>query len=689
MKSNSRITMITFIFHMLLLLIHLSHQSDNKVFLIHNEDHNRCVEVESSSSVVTSICNLDNEAQKFQWVSDRNLLSVSLKLCLGVSSKTNSALVALYPCNETSELQQWDCRNETFFAIHDEDLYFNYGNKQNKVMLFSGSAGWSRWKVYGTTDDLCSRGYEDNIDEHFWMIKNPLTDVYYQINSESALTWHQARKSCQQQSAELLSITELHEQLYLTGLTNGMNLDLWIGLNNLDVNSGWQWIDDGPFRYINWDAGSPSEESAKMCGALDTMNGKWENKDCNQNLGYICQKGNFSLDPVTNSSGSVKCPDSWTTYAGHCYQIYHVFKTWKEALSSCRKEDGDLASIHNVEEYSFLVSHHNYKPTDKFWIGLNDRKTSMYFEWSDGSPVTYTKWLHGEPTHRTNWQEDCVNMQGKDGFWADDDCDQKFSYICRRKPLAGAPTQDETIEPGCQKGWKRHGFYCYLLGQTLVTFSEAKESCEAGQGDLAVVEDRYEQAFLTSLIGQRSEKYFWIGLSDISNPGIFNWTNGKPAEFTHWNTKMPGENPGCVAMRTGTAAGLWDVVSCEEKTTFLCRQRAEGVTTPPPPKTTPLPQCAKEWEAVGDSSKCFKVFETRNKHQKTWFEAQDYCKAMEGELASFHSAEEYNTVSHMRENRHICSWIGLSAFDPDAGFIWSDGSPVSNYFFHLTLQYPF
>lgn len=46
---------------------------------------------------------------------------------------------------------------------------------------------------------------------------DPLTNVQYQINSETALKWHQARKSCQQQEAELLSITELHEQTYLTG----------------------------------------------------------------------------------------------------------------------------------------------------------------------------------------------------------------------------------------------------------------------------------------------------------------------------------------------------------------------------------------------------------------------------------------------------------------------------------------
>lgn len=51
--------------------------------------------------------------------------------------------------------------------------------------------------------------------------------------------------------------------------------------------------------------------------------------------------------------------------------------------------------------------------TDELWIGLNDLSMQMYFEWSDGIPVTYTKWLPGEPTHAINGQEDCVVMAGE------------------------------------------------------------------------------------------------------------------------------------------------------------------------------------------------------------------------------------------------------------------------------------
>lgn len=91
-------------------------------------------------------------------------MSMTLKLCLGVPSKKDWVRITLYPCDKTSELQKWECRNETLFAIQGEDLFFNYGNKQEKnIMLYKGSGLWSRWKIYGTTDDLCSRGYEGKV----------------------------------------------------------------------------------------------------------------------------------------------------------------------------------------------------------------------------------------------------------------------------------------------------------------------------------------------------------------------------------------------------------------------------------------------------------------------------------------------------------------------------------------------
>nr|XP_006119616.1 macrophage mannose receptor 1 [Pelodiscus sinensis] len=734
------------ILSMLLVFLSLIHSAlqllDNEIFLIYNEDLKHCVQAHSSRSVTTASCNQDTESQKFRWVSDHQLMSVALRLCLGVPSKKDQVMVTLYPCNKTSELQQWECRNETLLAIKGEDFFFNSGSREKgNMMLQKEPSVTSKWKIYGAMDDLCSQGYEDlftllgnangapcvfpfklsgkwyaectdaarsdgwlwcattadfdtdqlygfcplksNETSRFWTT-DPLTGIHYQINFQSALTWHQARKSCQQQNAELLSITEIHEQMYLRDLIGKMRSALWIGLNSLNFNSGWQWSGGSPFRYLNWAPGSPSLESEKICAVLNPRrDAKWENRECDQKVGYICKKENSTLNSSilpSELSASSKCPEGWLPYTDYCYVIHRDPKVWKEALTSCRKEGGDLASIHNIEEHSFIASQLGYKPTDELWIGLNDLGIQMYFEWSDKMPVTYTKWLQGEPTYANSRQEDCVVMKGQDGYWADNVCDKKCGYLCKKNLLQDTPRTAEHIDPGCQKGWKSHGFYCYLIGHAFVTFSEAKKTCERSKGYLTTVKDRYEQAYLTSLIGLRPEKYFWIGLSDVEKQGTFKWSDGEAVLYTHWSPAMPGRKPGCVAMTTGSEAGLWHVQECEEKAKFLCKQPVDGTTLQHPiPEKMSDSKCPTGWHSNNNISSCFKLFVREGNKKKSWLEARDFCRAIGGDLAAITSEEEEQVIQRSIMDKGLSFrpfWIGLICLDPDEGFRWSNDSPI-------------
>uniref|UniRef100_A0A8C3EMJ1 Uncharacterized protein n=1 Tax=Corvus moneduloides TaxID=1196302 RepID=A0A8C3EMJ1_CORMO len=510
----------------------------------------------------------------------------------------------------------------------------------------------------------------------FWST-DPLTGTYYQINHQSALTWHQARKSCQQQNAELLSVTEIHEQIYLRGeLISKIQSSLWIGLNSLNLNSGWQWSGGFPFRYFNWAPGSPEPESEKLCGVLNPRrDAKWENQPCELKLGYICKKENSTKDPLILPSEPVKCPEEWLSYGGHCFMVHRDPKVWREALISCNESKGNLASIHNPEEHGFILSQLGYT-VDELWIGLNDLKTQMYFEWSDGTPVTYTKWLPGEPTHEVTGQEDCVIMAGKDGYWADSACDRKLGYICRRDPLQGVSGTAKT-DPACPKGWERYGFYCYLVGHTSVTFSEAKKTCERSSGYLTSIGDRYEQAYLTSLIGLSSEKYFWIGLSDMEEQGSFKWVTGEGVLYTNWNAAMPGKKAGCVALRTGNAAGLWDVQNCEVKAKFLCKKLAEKVTVPVASETISDSKCPLGWDTSNSTNSCFRGFVREEDQKKTWFEARDFCREIGGDLAAIRSEEEQTVIENLIKMQRFLLCVAAYEITEDGWIVKGD----KQYFF--------
>ncbi|NXG26234.1 MRC1 protein, partial [Grallaria varia] len=716
-------------------------------FLIYNEDTKLCLSAQSTEALTTATCRKNTDLQKFRWVSDHQLMSVAFAQCLGVPYKKNQAKISLHLCDKKSEFQKWECRNATL-AIQGEDLFLSAGKRKENIVLKTGSETMSKWKIYGTMDDLCSRGHEDLFtllgnsngapcafpfqlsgrwypectaagrtdgllwcatmpdfdmdhlygfcptanNDRFWRT-DPLTGTYYQINYQAALTWHQARKSCQQQNAELFSITELHEQMYLRDLIDSKRSSLWIGLNSLNLNSGWQWSGGFPFRYLNWAPGSPEPESEKLCAVLNPRrDGKWENQPCELKLGYICEKENATMDPFILPPEPVKCPEGWLPYGGHCFVVHRDPKEWREALIFCKESNGNLASIHNPEEHGFILSQLGYQAVDELWIGLNDLKTQMYFEWSDETPVTYTKWLPGEPTQEVNGQENCVIMAGKDGYWADSACDRKSGYICRRDPLQGVSEPAKT-DPACLKGWKRHGFYCYLVGHTPVTFSEAMKACERTSGYLTSIGDRYEQAYLTSLTGLSSDKYFWIGLSDMEERGSFKWVTGEGVLYTNWNAAMPGNEAGCVALRTGNAAGLWDVQNCEVKAKFLCKKLAEKVTVPLTPETIPDSKCPLGWDTSNSTNSCFRDFVREENQKKTWFEARDFCRDIGGDLAAIRSEKEQTVIENLIKKKSSKSrpfWIGLQCLDPDGGLSWSDGSPVNykakNYFDDIAFE---
>ncbi|XP_067309694.1 macrophage mannose receptor 1-like [Pseudorasbora parva] len=710
----------------ILLLLELSNcfaQSERN-FLIYNVDNNKCM---LSSLERLTTCDFSSNTQQFRWTSNNRILNTYTKKCLGVGSISVGKKLQWLKCEDDSVLQKWECHGGTLLGLKNESLYLAVND--NGVPVITKDTGKkSKWTIHGTQDSICSRPYEemytidgnafgrpcrfpflyekkwyadctkdDKADQRLWCSieadysvkqlwgycptqetafwsKHPLTNVFYQVNDRSALTWYQARKSCQQQGAELLSVSEPHEHTFIAGIVQKTQVALWTGLNKLDVSSGWQWSNGQPLRYLKWLSGFPTTQPGYSCGVLkNDLGSEWSNKPCSDKYGYICQRGHFvpTIPPVVNTGF---CQSPWIPYSGNCYLLHRNKKTWMDARDACLREGGDLLSILNTEEQSFAITQLGYLKTDALWIGFNDRKTQMLFEWSDQSSVPFATWEVGEPSHNAVHAEDCVLMRGEEGKWADDICEKKYGFICKKKSSSKASNNDTVISsPGCKPGWSKYGYYCYMAGSETKTFEEAKQMCEKAESHLVDVSSRIENAFLVSLVGARPEKYFWIGFSNQKDLHTFEWTNTKKVPFTHFNAGMPGRKQGCVAMTTGLIAGLWDVLSCSNKEKYICKQRADGLVTTPAPSTHPPLGCPEDWMPLASRDFCVKYFNVPSSQMKTWDEALEFCKEIGGDLLSIHHESDIP----WKQAGGYPAWIGYRMYDPSVGYVWSDGSSSS------------
>ncbi|XP_037537285.1 macrophage mannose receptor 1 [Nematolebias whitei] len=662
-----------------------------------------------------------SRCQDIRWTTGDRLFVTSSKKCIGAQGKSVGSEVSQYDCDEKSSLQKWECKNGTLLALKGQQLFIEV--KADESIMLSRTVGPNNYlTISGTASGACTRTYrehytiggnsfgkicmfpfmykdqwygectrfdskvkrnwcatETKYEHEQWgycptsstehWTQNVVTGAYYQVNMQSALTWSQADTSCKQQAASLVSIVDPAEKAFITALlTSGRNR-LWIGLT-LNEEHGWQWTDGKPVRYLRWDTGHPLPNPGHSCAVIDSAGQyKWQSSSCSKKMGYICYKGGTLTAPQQFEQGF--CSNHWIPYNGHCFYLQRTAQTWSDAQRECRKEGGDLVSLRNVEDQSFVISQLGYASSDELWIGLNDKTTEGLFDWSDHSTVTFTSWEFEEPNFTTE-DEDCVLIRGENGNWADRACGEKHGFICMKQSSTERTEDEVETNIGCKAGWKKHGSYCYFVGIETKTFDEAKEDCKSSDSYLADVSNGVDNAFLVSLVGLRPEKHFWLGLSNLNNIDVFAWTNSDSVRFTHWNAGMPGYQQGCVAIATGISAGLWDLLPCTNQEKYICKHVADGaVATVPPPTQTP-PQCAEGWNRVGTRSVCSKFFTGPRSHEKTWFEARDYCRIIGGDLLSIHSAAEL-IVSH-RGGR---GWIGLHVADPNTGYTWSDGSPLN------------
>lgn len=105
----------------------------------------------------------------------------------------------------------------------------------------------------------------------------------------------------------------------------------------------------------------------------------------------------------------------------------------------------------------------------------------------------------------------------------------------------------------------------------------AERDCEADGAHLVVIDDAAEQTYLTSLAQQTTtdngstNELVWLGLTDQTVEGTFEWVTGQPLSVSHWSSGEPNNSFGgiedCAEIR---GSGDWNDDHCSARLAYVC-----------------------------------------------------------------------------------------------------------------------
>nr|XP_055039953.1 secretory phospholipase A2 receptor isoform X1 [Misgurnus anguillicaudatus] len=723
------------------------------VFRLESVSQKKCLSASSGLSLTS--CEPPSASLLWKWVSRHRLFNLGTSRCLGINM-TNSPqpAIGLFECDVSLPTMLWRCGGSMLYGAMNNKLAV----VSSKVVV--NRAALHQWRIYGAAGEgPCAYPYEDihtlqgnshgmpcslpfkynnkwfwectsegREDRHLWCATTSRYDkdekwgfcpnpapgcgefweisaelkACYQFNLNSILTWSEALTSCQSQGGNLLSITQSNEQSYIKERLLDVGVMVWIGLNHLSQHGGWQWSDGSPLALISYTTDLPSTlvQQNQQCGVFNSTQDYWQGLSCESALPYICKKAfNYSrkAEPFDNWQYKMTtCTDDWLDHNGFCYRYVEKAASWDASSNACKALEADLLSIHSLSQQELLVKLLSNVSKSKVWIGLYKEAKSPAVQWSDNTTVTFTSWYSQEPSHRHGDERICVTADSEDGRWQFDGCEEQHAAVCKRSGLVSLQAAGE-VEEGCLEDWRRKDNWCYMITDTEQTFEDAVKGyyCKA---PLVTIENRFEQAFLNSLIsetGGSDSQSYWTALHDRNKTGEYRWLtqNGtsEPLTYTNWNRNQPVSRGGCVVMSGGQALGHWEVKNCNaHKALAVCKQKVNGSldSSIRVPSMDRNAACPTGWESRAGLQHCYKVYHIEKiLMQRTWAEAQFFCQALGADLASFHHYEDQAFVKQLLSTMFESTggrwfWVGFTKRNPssDGAWEWSDATPVVTMF---------
>ncbi|XP_037115075.1 macrophage mannose receptor 1-like [Syngnathus acus] len=198
-------------------------------------------------------------------------------------------------------------------------------------------------------------------------------------------TFDDAEKFCLAWGGRLASVHSKKEAQFVYDHSQTLQ-SAFVGLKKEDDD--YEWSDGTTYDY-------KCKNDTKGDCAFPNSVGELSASSCTTERPFVCKTAKHGGVPQLPSL--VGQPE-WTATCGwwlndptndFCYlMIRHPTKTWKEAQANCQRLHGNLISITDDHEQTFVHGYVGSLPS--LWLGADVSTTEDDARWTDGSPFTYS-----------------------------------------------------------------------------------------------------------------------------------------------------------------------------------------------------------------------------------------------------------------------------------------------------------
>ncbi|XP_061134384.1 macrophage mannose receptor 1-like [Syngnathus typhle] len=431
----------------------------------------------------------------------------------------------------------------------------------------------------------------------------------------------------------------------------------WLGLKKKGNN--YEWSDGTALDYEDLITSTYGGDCAVIFDAWIYLNFPCQNKKA-----VICQKakrGGGRPPLVGQPDWTEKC-DWWLDHpsSDFCYLIIpQPTKTWQEAQDHCQAHQGNLLSIADAIEQAFIEGHvKSQAQASSLWLGANVPLDDDDAKWIDGSSFTFKRHCEGDTEGGH-----CLSLLAGSGDWKYDPCGNNRGYVCKKRGKGvKAPTLDVPSVSECGTGWLKHDSSCYKKMADYNSWVGAWHHCVWVGGNLVSITSSAEEDFVKKTM----DKYtpFWLGLSNQKCDDSWcrfeggsqklAWSDGETMNHTNWASDQleSADVASCAYVNQGGMGqpGQWRSGSCHSSLAYMCKR----------PLTA---YCDDNTFHYNDY--CYRYVKT----YKNYDDAEKFCNARGGRLASVHSKHHSQTSQS--------ALVGLKKTTGD-DYKWSDGTTFGN-----------